>query len=128
MPGLRPGMPIRITAVTLIDSNDEHPMEGTILRAVKRQFPEFSGRYHLPRFGRVVAVPDAPEGAGLCDDFRPRFAVDVEVLLPNGEPDPELPTLQSLPLPVPNGEAQRGLPAARGRRSGKRTAGSRTSR
>lgn len=39
---------------------------------------------HLPRFGRVVAMPDAPAAPGLCDDFRPRFGVDVEVLLPDG--------------------------------------------
>lgn len=84
-------------------------MEDAIHRAVARKFPELTGGYHLPRFGRVVAVPDAPEGAGLCDDFRPRFAVDVEVLLPDGEPDPELPILQSLPLPVPNGGQEAGL-------------------
>lgn len=84
-------------------------MEDAIRRAVERQFPELTGGYHLPRFGRVVAVPDAPAKPGLCDDFRPRFAVDVEVLLPNGEPDPDLPILQSLPLPVPNGGQEAGM-------------------
>ncbi len=84
-------------------------MEDAIRRAVERQFPELTGGYHLPRFGRVVAVPDAPAQPGLCDDFRPRFAVDVEVLLPNGEPDPDLPILQSLPLPVPNGGQEAGM-------------------
>jgi len=84
-------------------------MEDAIRRTVERQFPELTGGYHLPRFGRVVAVPDAPAQPGLCDDFRPRFAVDVEVLLPNGEPDPDLPILQSLPLPVPNGGQEAGM-------------------
>ncbi|WP_271105100.1 hypothetical protein [Pseudomonas tohonis] len=84
-------------------------MEDVIRAAVLRQFPELSGGYHLPRFGRVVAVPDAPAAPGLCDDFRPRFAADVEVLLPNGEPDPDLPVLQSLPLPVPNGGQESGM-------------------
>ncbi len=84
-------------------------MEDMIRRAVERQFPELTGRYHLPRFGRVVAVPDAPEAPGLCDDFRPRFGVDVEVLLPDGEPDPDLPILESLPLPVPNGGQEAGF-------------------
>lgn len=45
---------------------------------------------------RVVAVPDAPAAQGLCDGFRPRFGVDVEVLLPSGGPDPELPILTSV--------------------------------
>ncbi|ATR85167.1 hypothetical protein CS390_22925 [Pseudomonas sp. HLS-6] len=84
-------------------------MEDAIRRAVDRQFPELSGGYHLPRFGRVVAVPDAPAAPGLCDDFRPRFGVDVEVLLPDGEPDPALPVLTSLPLPVPMGGQEAGM-------------------
>lgn len=84
-------------------------MEEAIRRAVERQFPELTGRYHLPRFGRVVAVPDAPEAQGLCDDFRPRFGVDVEVLLPDGEPDPDLPILESLPLPAPMGGQEAGM-------------------
>lgn len=84
-------------------------MDDAIRRSVARQFPELSGGYHLPRFGRVVAVPDAPAAPGLCDDFRPRFGVDVEVLLPDGEPDPDLPILTSLPLPVPMGGQEAGM-------------------
>lgn len=84
-------------------------MEDAIGRAVERLFPELTGGYHLPRFGRVVAVPDAPAAQGLCDDFRPRFAVDVEVLLPSGEPDPALPTLTSVPLPAPMGGQEAGM-------------------
>ncbi|CAI8979011.1 Gp5 domain-containing protein [Pseudomonas sp. IT-P100] len=84
-------------------------MDDAIRRSVERQFPELSGGYHLPRFGRVVAVPDAPAAPGLCDDFRPRFGVDVEVLLPDGEPDPALPILAGLPLPAPMGGQEAGM-------------------
>ena len=84
-------------------------MDDAIRRSVERQFPELTGGYHLPRFGRVVAVPDAPAAAGLCDDFRPRFGVDVEVLLPDGERDPDLPILSSLPLPAPMGGQEAGM-------------------
>lgn len=84
-------------------------MEDAIRRAVERQFPEITGGYHLPRFGRVVAVPDAPQTQGLCDDFRPRFGVDVQILLPDGEPDPALPILNSLPLPAPMGGQEAGM-------------------
>ncbi|HBO5298397.1 hypothetical protein ACM74C_08030 [Pseudomonas aeruginosa] len=84
-------------------------MEDAIQRTVERRFPELTGGYHLPRFGRVVAVPDAPAAQALCDDFRPRFGVDVEVLLPDGEPDPDLPLLTSLPLPVPMGGQEAGM-------------------
>lgn len=84
-------------------------MDDAIKRSVARQFPELSGGYHLPRFGRVVAVPDAPAAPGLCDDFRPRFGVDVEVLLADGEPDPDLPILTGLPLPAPMGGQEAGM-------------------
>lgn len=84
-------------------------MEDAIQRTVERRFPELTGGYHLPRFGRVVAVPDAPADQALCDDFRPRFGVDVEVLLPDGEPDPDLPLLTSLALPVPMGGQEAGM-------------------
>ncbi|WP_061289567.1 hypothetical protein [Azotobacter vinelandii] len=84
-------------------------MDDAIRRSVERQFPELTGGYHLPRFARVVAVADAPAGAGLCDDFRPRFAVDIEVLGPDGEPDTALPLLAGVPLPVPVGGEEMGF-------------------
>ncbi|MET3458906.1 hypothetical protein [Pseudomonas kilonensis] len=84
-------------------------MEDAIRRSVERQFPELTGGYHLPRFARVIAVADAPADAGICDDFRPRYAVDIEVLGPDGEPDPQLPQLTGVPLPLPTGGEEMGI-------------------
>ena len=84
-------------------------MEDAIRRSVERLFPELTGGYHLPRFARVVGVADAPAGAGICDDFRPRFAVDVELLGVDGEPDPALPLLAGVPLPMPMGGDEMGF-------------------
>ena len=84
-------------------------MDDAIRRSVERQFPELTGGYHLPRFARVVAVADAPAGAGICDDFRPRYAVDIEVLGPDGEPDSKLPILAGVPLPLPTGGEEMGI-------------------
>ena len=84
-------------------------MEDAIRRSVERQFPELTGGYHLPRFARVVGVADAPAGASICDDFRPRFAVDVELLGVDGEPDPALPVLAGVPLPMPMGGDEMGF-------------------
>jgi hypothetical protein len=84
-------------------------MEDAIRRAVERQFPELTGGYHLPRFARVVAVADAPADAGLCDDFRPRYAVDIEVLGADDEPDPAMPPLTGVPLPLPTGGEEMGI-------------------
>lgn len=84
-------------------------MEDAIRRAVERQFPELTGGYHLPRFARVIAVADAPADAGICDDFRPRYAVDIEVLGADDEPDPSIPTLTGVPLPLPTGGEDMGI-------------------
>ena len=84
-------------------------MDDAIKRSVERQFPELTGGYHLPRFARVVGVADAPTGASLCDDFRPRYAVDIEVLTPDGEADPNLPRLSGVPLPLPSGGDEMGM-------------------
>ncbi|MBX8625798.1 DUF2345 domain-containing protein [Pseudomonas glycinae] len=84
-------------------------MEDAIRRAVERQFPELTGGYHLPRFARVIAVADAPADAGICDDFRPRYAVDIEVLGADDEPDPGIPTLTGVPLPLPTGGEDMGI-------------------
>lgn len=84
-------------------------MEDAIRRAVERQFPELTGGYHLPRFAKVTAVADAPADAGICDDFRPRYAVDIVVLGPDDEPDPAIPPLSGVPLPLPTGGEEMGI-------------------
>lgn len=84
-------------------------MDDAIRRSVERQFPELTGGYHLPRFARVVAVAHAPAGAGISDDFRPGYAVDIEVIGPDGEPDTKLPILAGVPLPLPTGGEEMGI-------------------
>ncbi|MFJ2486974.1 hypothetical protein [Pseudomonas sp. NPDC087639] len=84
-------------------------MEDAIRRAVERQFPELTGGYHLPRFALVTAVADAPADAGICDDFRPRYAVDIAVLGADDEPDPAIPPLTGVPLPLPTGGEEMGI-------------------
>jgi len=84
-------------------------MDDAIKRSVERLFPELTGGYHLPRFARVVGVADAPVDASMCDDFRPRYAVDIEVLGQAGEPDPAIPRLAGVPLPLPSGGEEMGM-------------------
>jgi hypothetical protein len=84
-------------------------LDDAIRRSIERQFPELTGGYHLPRFARVIAVADAPSDAGLCDDFRPRFAVDIEVLGTDDEPDPAIPPLTGVPLSLPTGGEEMGI-------------------
>lgn len=76
-------------------------IEQAIKRIILRLFPELSARYHLPVFAEVVAVRETPAEGDLCDEFRPRYAVDVQVLNEYGEPDTNWPVLKDVILSVP---------------------------
>jgi uncharacterized protein involved in type VI secretion and phage assembly len=69
---------------------------------VRRLFPELTAKLHLPRWGRVVALPELPEEDGErgSDAFYPRYAVDVQLLDENGT-DTKSKALQAVPLPLP---------------------------
>lgn len=73
----------------------------TIKRIVNNLFPEISAGYHLPIFAEVVGVRETPKEGDLCDEFRPRYAVDVQILNEYGEPDKKWPVLKDVILSVP---------------------------
>lgn len=62
-------------------------------------FPELAAMHHLPRFGRVERVRDNSQAGDTADPFRPRYAIDVQLLDENMQPD-AVPVYQSVPLPV----------------------------
>ncbi|MEZ9005266.1 hypothetical protein AB6E26_21545 [Vibrio splendidus] len=73
----------------------------TIKRIIFRLFPEFTGRWHLPRWGKVVTLPELPEEGDLSDRFYPHYAVDVQLLDEKGMEYEDKSPLQAVPLPVP---------------------------
>ncbi len=73
----------------------------SIKRIVTKLFPELSAGYHLPIFAEVVGVRETPKEGDLCDEFRPRYAVDVQILNEYGEPDTQWPVLKDVTLSVP---------------------------
>ncbi|MCG3724690.1 hypothetical protein [Vibrio cincinnatiensis] len=73
----------------------------TIKRIIFRLFPELTGQWHLPRWGKVVALPELPEEGDLSDRFYPHYAVDVKLLDEKGIEYENKPALQAVPLPVP---------------------------
>jgi len=79
-----------------------------IKRIVGNLYPEIRGGYHLPRFGRVLSVSDAPNRGGVTDNYRPRYAVNVQVLKENGKPDTKLPVFYDLSLPAASVGMERG--------------------
>lgn len=78
-------------------------MEQIIKRILRRLFPELAGGYHLPRFAVVSGIADAPQDGALCDNFRPRYAVDLQLLTKTGEVDNKLPPLLGVPVSMATG-------------------------
>jgi len=76
-------------------------MEELIKRLILKLFPELTARYHLPMFACVVAVRETPHAGAVCDEFRPYYAVDIQILDEHGEPDLKWPVLQDVPLTLP---------------------------
>ena len=76
-------------------------MEAVIKKIMYRLFPELSAQLHLPRWGKVVALPELPEQDGErgSDPFYPRYAVDVQLLDGNGTATKSK-VLQAVPLPL----------------------------
>jgi hypothetical protein len=56
---------------------------------------------HLPKFARVMAPSEAVKSGNFSDPFRPRYAVDVQLLDADGNPDVQTPVYAAVPLPVP---------------------------
>ncbi|WP_445946391.1 hypothetical protein [Shewanella sp.] len=77
-------------------------MKTVVNNMVRRLFPELTAKLHLPRWGRVVALPELPteDGERGSDAFYPRYAVDVQLLDENGT-DTKSKPLQAVPLPLP---------------------------
>ncbi|WP_027179773.1 bacteriophage T4 gp5 trimerisation domain-containing protein [Maridesulfovibrio bastinii] len=84
-------------------------MREVIRRAFLKIFPELSGGLHLDRYARVLAVSDEPQNGGSCERFRPRYAVDLEILTAEGERDASYPVYKDVPLPVFSAGMERGV-------------------
>lgn len=75
-------------------------MRNAIKALLQELLPELSGGLHLDRYARVLAAADQPGEGSTCERFRPRYAVDVEILGPDMEPDKNFPRYNAVPLPV----------------------------
>lgn len=78
------------------------PLHKTPLqRQIESQYPEMASGLHLPKMARVVASSEAVSSGNFADPFRPRYAVDVQLLDADGKPDGSTPVYPAVPLPVP---------------------------
>jgi len=72
-----------------------------IQRQIESQYPELASGLHLPKFARVVAPSETVKSGNFADPFRPRYAVDLQLLDADGKPDGTTPVYPAVPLPVP---------------------------
>lgn len=77
-------------------------------RMIEQNFPELAGGYHLSHFAKVVAVADPSVGGEISDPFRPKYAVDIQLLDENGNEDSNVPLFTAVPLPVTSTASQGG--------------------
>ncbi len=78
------------------------PLQKTPLqRQIESHYPELASGLHVPKFARVVAPSEAVKSGNFSDPFRPRYAVDVQLLDADGNPDESTPVYSAVPLPVP---------------------------
>lgn len=68
---------------------------------IESHYPELASGLHLPKFGRVMNPVEAVKSGNFADPFRPRYAVDVQLLDADGNPDKDTPVYSAVPLPVP---------------------------
>jgi len=111
MPAMRPGAMVNGHRVKQVElEGDTMTLTWTATKADERSekrritniFPELSADYHLPVWGKVVALPELPteDGKRASDPFYPRYAVDVQLLDEDGN-ETEAPALEAVPLPLP---------------------------
>ena len=81
-------------------------MREMIKKIIMELLPELAGGLHLDRYARVLAAGDAPTEGATSERFRPRYAVDLEILGPDMEPDKNFPRYSAVPLPVSVGGGQ----------------------
>ncbi|HAU4927234.1 hypothetical protein [Aeromonas hydrophila] len=119
VPSIRPGaiingkrvMRVRLKGdkMTLTTSTPGKVTKSPERRKIEGEFPELADKMHLPKFGRVEAISDQASAGQLNDPFRPRYAVDVQLLNEDGQPDKATPLYRAVPLPVQFGGQEQGL-------------------
>lgn len=123
VPAIRPGVIVNGRRITQIRvDNDEmsltwtpsdssgHPLQKSPeQRQIDKFYPELSAGLHLPRQARVMGPTDTAALGDHADPFRPRYAVNLQLLDENGAPAANTPIYHAVPLPVPMATAEGGM-------------------
>ncbi|AXG44262.1 hypothetical protein GPY51_09205 [Photorhabdus laumondii subsp. laumondii] len=77
-------------------------------RQIDAAYPELSAGLHLPKFARIEAHTENTVSGDISDPFRPRYAVDVQLLADDGQ-DAAVPVYHAVPLPLPMAGSESGM-------------------
>lgn len=123
IPAIRPGVLAngqRITRVALKDDDitltwtplnaqGKPKQKSPFERQLETAHPELAAGLHLPKLARVEAPTEGVSLGDIADPFRPRFAVDVQLLDENGDANHATPVYPAVALPVPMAGDESGL-------------------
>lgn len=76
-------------------------------RQIIREFPELAAGYHMPVMAEVTGISDAPAAGGISDNYRPRFAVTVDLLTTQYKKTGI--SLDAVPVAITGGGDERGF-------------------
>ncbi|MDC9589169.1 hypothetical protein PSI23_07495 [Xenorhabdus sp. XENO-10] len=116
---LRPGVVVnqqRLTKVNLLNENmsitwqpkGQTANKTPAQRQIDAAYPELSAGLHLPKLARIEAHTENTVSGDISDPFRPRYAVDVQLLDDNGK-DAAAPVYRAVPLPLPMAGSESGM-------------------
>lgn len=123
IPAIRPGVIVngrRITTVrmendtmtlgwTPADSQGKPLQKSPEQRQIDKYYPELAAGLHVPRLARVISPTDTAATGDQADPFRPRYAVNLQLLDETGQPAKDTPVYPAVPLPVPMATAEGGM-------------------
>lgn len=91
-----------------LDQHGKPAQKSPERRQMEKTFPELAGGYHLPKYAKVVGIADPSTGGDISDPFRPKYAVELQLLDENGNVDTSVPIYPAVPLPVTSTGSQGG--------------------
>lgn len=91
-----------------LDKDGKPEQKSPERRQMEKTFPELAGGYHLPKYAKVVGIADPSSGGDISDPFRPKYAVELQLLDENGNEDKTVPVYPAVPLPVTSTGSQGG--------------------
>lgn len=122
IPAIRPGVVVNGHRITKVEAtNNDMQLSWVPLNAsgqpaydppekrqIDKHYPELAAKLHVPRLARVTGAPDTAVLGDVSDPYRPRYAVNLQLLDENGK-DADAPELVSVPLPVPMAGGEGGM-------------------